>query len=59
MSEEGLEQSVNTNLILGIDTGDGCQDSFEGTEYSGRSPGEIEGKCSTPKSPVNQASLPD
>ena len=59
MSEEGLEQSVNMNLILGIDTGDGCQDSFEGTKCFGWSLGDIEGKCSTPKSPVNQASLLD
>ena len=47
------------NLMLGINNGDGCQDSFEGIKCFGWSLGEIVGKCSTPRSPVNQASLLD
>ena len=57
LSEESLERSVEMNLILGIDTGDGCQHSFEGNECFGWPHCESDCKCSTPKDPVDSTSL--
>jgi hypothetical protein len=57
LSETGLERSVKTNLILGIDTGDGFQDGFEGTKCSGWPLREFDYKCSTPESLVSPAPL--
>ena len=45
------------NLILGVDAGDGCQDCFEGSKCFGWPLGEFDHKCSTPKDPVDPASL--
>ena len=57
LSGKGPEWNVKMNLILGVDTGDGRQDSFEGRKCFGWSLREIDDKCDTPKSPVNRASL--
>ena len=43
------------NLILGVDTGDGFQDSFEGNKHFGWPLREFDRKCGTAKSPVNPA----
>jgi hypothetical protein len=58
-SENGLEQSVGTNLILCIDNGNGFQDGFEGAECFGWPLHEIDCNCGKPKSAVNPASLFD
>ena len=47
------------NLILSIDTGNGCQDGFEGTKCFCWSLGEFDYKCSAPKILVNPTSLLD
>ena len=57
MSERRLERGVGMNLILGIYTGDGCQDGFEGSKCFGWPLGEFDGECSTSKGPVDPAFL--
>jgi len=47
------------NLILGIEIGDGLQDSFEGTKCFGRPLREIDHSYGTTKSPVDPPSLLD
>ena len=59
MSERGLERNAKIDLILGVDTGDGSQDGFEGTKCFSWPLGEFDRECSTPKIPVNQTSLLD
>jgi hypothetical protein len=51
-SEKDLEQAVKTNLILGIDTGEGSQGSFERTTDFGWPLRELDHSCGTPESPV-------
>ena len=51
------KRGVETNLILGMDNGDGLQDGFEGTKCFGGPFGEIDDKCGTPESPVNPPPL--
>ena len=45
------------NLILGIGTGDGFQDGFEGSKCFGWTLREFDRKCNTPKTPINPPSL--
>jgi len=46
------------NLVLGIDTGDGCQGGFEGTEQFGWPFRDIDHECDTAETPLDPASLP-
>jgi hypothetical protein len=59
LSEKDLEQTIRINLILGIETGDGCQDGFEGTKCFSWPLREFDHSYGTPKSPVDPASLFD
>ena len=54
-----IEWSAKTDLILGINAGDGCQHGFEGTERFGRSLCEFDRKCNTPEIPINPTPLLD
>ena len=56
-SEKDCEQNRETNLILGIENGDGFQDGFEWTKCLGWPLRYVDRKCSTPKSPVDPSSL--
>ena len=50
LSEEDLEQSVKTNMIFGIENGDGFQDGFKWIKHFGWPLRYIDHSCSTPKS---------
>ena len=57
LSEGNLGRSVRTDLIFGIDDGDGFQDGFERPKCFSCPLGEIDHECGTPESPVNRAPI--
>ena len=54
-----LNGGTGTNLILGIDNGNGFQDGFEGTKRFGRPLRETDHKCGTHKTPLHPTSIPN
>ena len=57
MLERAIERRAKMDLILSIDTGNGCQDGFKGTKCFCWPLGEFDYKCSAPKILVNPTSL--
>ena len=59
LSGKNLKRGADTDVAIGVEGGNGCQDSFEGRKRFGWPLRDVERKHCTPKSAFNPACVLD